>query len=457
MRIAYSTLVLLLGMSICQGQDEHTIRLKRHLEPGNSRTTTNLTKDKGTTRILDAEGNLLKQVKHGGSETIEQNIILSANKAGEPTKFIRKYTKATNTADDKTRPYSYEGRTLLFEKKPDGKFRIGVVGKEPLTNEDAEKLFDSVNKPPKSDEIMKQLAPKQAVKVGDSWKLDPKPIAKVMDVTINESQSTLTAKLVKVESTEKVKMGTFEISLKMAVKTFTHPLAVKFDPPALYSISGTIQTPIDASSSYVKASLKAGLKGSGSLDLGGQPGKIVFDVSGTIEAVEAAEVEAKALAKAPNVLWLDAPGTATRFKPKDGSFVVDFPGPPKETVSKGKSGDSTIQWTVGTDNDTIAYVVAITDFGAADPSQIDAAAVLDAVAKSQKDPKGLKKYKQDGHPGIVFTREEKGMDHHHRVIVANGRMYQQIVISQKDKTKKAGVEEFFKSFEILVKANAKDD
>lgn len=457
MRPILPVLVVALASPLGFAQETHTIKLKLNVEPGKSMTSADSHKDKGSTKILDADGKVVKEISPGGAESVTRDVVLEADKLGNPTKFIRKYVKANNTEDGKTTAYSYEGRTLLFEKKADGTFRIGTEGKDPIDAKDTEKLFRAVNKPSESDEIMKQLDPKKPVKVGESWKLDPKPIAKALEFKVDEAKSILTAKLSKVTMKGKAKVGTFEIDITLMMSESHDPILLKFDPPATFSMKGTVELPIDASSTEVKASLKADLKGEGKFGVGDKQGKIVFDVSGTIEATESAESDAKELAKAPTVTWLVGPGEWAKFKPKDGSFSVEFPGVPKEDASKSPRGDSTIQWTVAKDQNTLNFVVATTDFGAADPTKIDAKAVLDAVKKNQKDPKGMKDYMQNGHPGIAFTREEKNTEFHHRVVMANGRMFQQIVIAEKGKAKPADVEKFFKSFEILLKAKLKDD
>ncbi len=456
MRFIFPALVVVLSGSVGFAQETHTIRLKLNVDPGKAMTSADAHKDKGTTKILDADGKVVKEISPGGAESVTRDIVLEADKLGNPTKYIRKYEKANNTEDGKTTAYSYEGRTLLFEKKVDGTFRIGVEGKDPIDARDTEKLFRAANKPSESDEIMKQLDPKKPVKVGESWKLDPKPIAKALAFSVDEAKSILTARLSKVTMKGNAKVGTFEIDLKLMLTESNEPILLKFDPPATFSMKGTVEMLIDASSTEVKASLKAELKGEGKYGVGGKQGKIVFDVSGSIEATESAETEAKALAKVPAVTWL-GPGEWAKFKPKDGSFSVEFPGVPKEDASKSPRGDTTVQWTVARDQNTLSFVVATTDFGAADPSKIDAKAVLDAVRKNQKEPKGMKDYTQNGHPGIVFTREDKNTEFHHRVVMANGRMFQQIVIAEKGKAKPADVEKFFKSFDILLKAKLKDD
>jgi hypothetical protein len=104
-------------------------------------------------------------------------------------------------------------------------------------------------------------------------------------------------------------------------------------------------------------------------------------------------------------------------------------------------------------------MIATKDF-TGDPARIDAKAVLDAVGKGQEGVT-INEIMQDGYPGIEFQREDKDkgttMLRHHRVVVANGRMFQQIVMVEKGKAKSADAEKFFNSFQILKKPAAKDD
>jgi hypothetical protein len=452
--------VLLFALPTFAADEPVTIKLKLYPEPGQSITSDSRHTDTGTTRIEDPDGKLLVEVKPGGSVTVEKTTVLEADKEGKPTKYLRTFEKANETESGKTKTFSYEGRTVLFEKQKDGKFRVGVVGKGELEPADAEKLVEKANKPSESDAIMKQFAPKKPVKVGDSWPLDAKLMATAMEATVDEAKSSVTVKLLKLSTRGKTPIGTFELDAKLAVRSISGKVEMSFDTPVTFTMKGTMELVIDGSSTENTADLVMGMTGTGNWkNAGGASGKITFDISGKVKEVEGAEQAAKEI-KTPAVTWLRQPGDWGVFKPKDGSFAVEFPGVAKEESKKGARGESTKTWTVAAEGGAVAYVVGTTDFGG-DPAAVNAKGVLTAVANSQKAAMNLKDVKINGYPGIEFNREEvngdKTLEFRQRVVMANGRMYQQIVIAEKGKGKQADSDKFFESFKVLAKPVPKDD
>ncbi|HEX3151771.1 MAG TPA: hypothetical protein VHR66_27110 [Gemmataceae bacterium] len=453
--------ILLLALPAIAADEPVTIKLKLHPAPGQMILSDSRHTDTGTTRIEDADGKLLVEVKPGGSETIERTTILEADSEGTPTKYLRTFDKANETESGKKKTFSYEGRTILYEKQKDGKFRVGVVGKDDLDPADAEKLVDKANRPSESDALMKQFAPKKPVKVGDSWPLDAKLMATAMESKVEEAKSSVTVKLLKVSTRGKTLIGTFELDAKLAVTAMTGKVEMTFEPAIVLTMKGTMELVIDGSSTENTGDIEMGMKGAGTWkNAGGASGKISFDVSGKVKEVEGAEQVAKAT-KAPAVTWLRQPGEWAAFKPKDGSFTVDFPGAAKEESKKGPNGDTTVTWTASAEGGAVAYVVGTTDFAGADPARLNAKAVLNAVANNQKGAKNLKDVKINDYPGIEFDREElvagKTLEFRQRVVMANGRMYQQIVIAEKGKGKQADSDKFFASYKVLAKPVPKDD
>lgn len=455
-------LIALAAFTLPAAADEPiTIKLKIHPAPGESITSDSRHTDTGTTRIEDPDGKLLVEVKPGGSETVQKTTILEADKDGTPTKYLRTFEKANETESGKKKTFSYEGRTVLYEKQKDGRFRVGVVGKDELEPADAEKLVEKANKPSESDAIMKQFAPKKPVKVGDSWPLDAKLVATAMESKVDEAKSSVTVKLLKVTQRGKTPIGTFELDAKLAVSAMTGKVEMSFDPPIEFTMKGTMELVIDGSSTENTADIEMAMKGSGKWkNAGGASGKITFDVSGKVKEIEGAEQAAKDT-KTPAVTWLKQPGEWAAFKPKDGSFSVNLPGAAKEEKQKNARGDTTVTWTASAEGGAVAYVVGTTDFAGADPSKVNPKAVLTAVANNQKDAKDLKDVKINGYPGIEFNREEskggKTLQFRQRVVMANGRMYQQIVITEKGKGKQADSDKFYESFKVLAKPLPKDD
>ena len=66
---------------------------------------------------------------------------------------------------------------------------------------------------------------------------------------------------------------------------------------------------------------------------------------------------------------------------------------------------------------------------------VDPKAILKAVVERQTGATDVKDIQQDGHPGVEFRRTdkigEKDAEFRQRVVMANGRMFQQMVIAEK--------------------------
>jgi len=454
MRILLSAL-LLAGPALA-ADEPVTIKLKLHPEPGKAVTNSSKHVDRGSTRIERPDGKLVAEIKPEGSETVETTTVLEADKEGVPIRYLRTYAKATETENGKTKTFTYQGRTLIYEKGKDGKVRVGVAGAGEVDPQDAEKLVERANKPSESEALMRQFAPKKPVKPGDSWPLDVSLVAKAMEVRADEAKSTATVKLARTDRKGGTMVGTFALDVRLVLAGTAEKFDITFDPPGSHTIKGTVELAIDGSSTESKADLAMGLTGSGTMK---GRGKVTFDVSGKVTEHQSAEQPARE-AKAPTVTWLRGPGEWAAFKPKDGSFSAELPGAPKEDRRKNPRGDNTVTWTVEADGGAVAYVVGATDF-AGDASKVDPKAILTAVANSQKGAEDVKDVKIDGHPGIEFHRADtiggKEMEFRQRVVMVNGRMLQQIVIAEKGKGKPADADKFFQSFKVLVKPVPKDD
>jgi hypothetical protein len=145
MRLLNIILFVSLSASLAYAQDAHTIKLKIDADVGKTTTYRSSDVSTGSMKFFDPDGKLLFEQKKEGHETFYRVTILERDKDGKPTKFVRVYDKASEKEDGKTKTFSYQGRTVLFEKK-DGKFRVGVAGDPPLDAKDVEKLLKDVNK-----------------------------------------------------------------------------------------------------------------------------------------------------------------------------------------------------------------------------------------------------------------------------------------------------------------------
>lgn len=445
---------------------DDTVIIKLKLDPavGVAQKSSEVSKDRGVMKFEGPDGKTI-EIHPEGSQTVNRDTILRVDKDGRPTQFLRTYEKATESEDGKTKTFSYQGATLLYEKGADGKFRVGVGarGKEAaeIAPKDAERLFDKANKPGDRDAILRQLVTGKPVRVGDSWKLALKPMAEAMEAELDESRSSISAKLTAVATKGKARVGTFEIEQRLAVKGFKQRgLEATFDPPADYTMTATVELAIDGSSAEYTIRSKGGLKGQGKLAESGQTAKVEFDMSGDINVHVSAEEPAKTAAPS-TVAWLPRPGEWLTIKPKDGLFSVEFPTAPTEQSHKDPRASSMVTWTSSTEGGRVNFFVAVTDFAGADATKLDPKAMVASVPKTQKEVRDVKDVTIDGHPGIEFRSAEKMGDREvevwQRVVMANGRMVHQVVIADKGKGKPADADRFFRSFKILVKPKAKDD
>jgi hypothetical protein len=286
------------------------------------------------------------------------------------------------------------------------------------------------------------------------------PIAAAAEVRIDRAKSSGAAKLARVVTRDRIRFGTFEVNVRLAVTESTEKLKMTFDPPAAFTVAGTIELAIDGGSTEQRYNLKTGMAGSGLPGEAGTVARVSFDLTEAGTDHVSAEVPASD-AKAPAVTWLPAPGEWLTFRPKDESLAVQFPQPPKvQQPDTGRRANTTL-WAAPTKGGTVVYMVSITDFEGADPAKLDPAALLEVFVKSQKDPTDLKDIKVDGYPGIEFRRADKAdgkdVEFRHRAVIANGRLYQQALAAEKGKAKPEDVDRFFNSFKILAKPKPKDD
>ncbi len=436
--------------------ETYTIKLKLHPAVGQTVKRVNVSKDTGFMKVFDNDGKLLNETRREGKETTDRTTIVAANAAGVPTVFTRIYDKAIESENGRKRELTHQGRPLRYEVQKDGKTRVGLAGPD-LDPKDAETLVEKANDPSEEEAILKQLTRDKPVAVGDSWQLDPKPVVAAMSgMKADLAKSTITAKLLKVENRGGHPIGTFEIDIRWVVIGLSKGLDATFDPPAPYTMKGTLELVIDGSSVESVARFKASLKGEAKWTVGKQTGRLVVDMSGDIREDVSAEQRDPTAKIVENVRWLPAAGDWVEVKEKGGVFAARFPVAPKEQPSrKGGNGETTTQW-IATEKSGTTYIVALTAFPqlAADPKT-----VLDAVVANSKGATDVTEVKVDGYPGVEFrrteTRNKIEIEYRQRVVVVGDRLLQQIVAAEKGKTIPADADKFYKGFRITLKS--KDD
>jgi hypothetical protein len=145
------------------------------------------------------------------------------------------------------------------------------------------------------------------------------------------------------------------------------------------------------------------------------------------------------------------------FTSKAGGFTVSMPGQPKETskTSKTPSGKDSKQLTYAVDQKSSAFLVIVTDMpdlAKADPDTLNGALERGrqaAEASIKGKLLGEKKIKLGNHPGLDFQISSPRFGiYRSRIYIADGRLYQVIVLGPKEVATSKQADEFLESFKL---------
>jgi hypothetical protein len=208
-----------------RAQEAVTIKVKTSKDGDSvlvARTSTVTTK----ANVTDGNGNVIadtKTIEGGKADYLETVIRREGTKS--PTKLERSYTKAERLNDDGAVDLELAGKTVVIEKK-EGKFAFAFKGGDEVMGPALDALTKEFNKKADRDvELDRLVLPKNAVKPGESWKIDMEPLVKdfarglggVTDVDI--AKSTGTGKLIKTYKKDGMLFGVMEIKLVMPINS----------------------------------------------------------------------------------------------------------------------------------------------------------------------------------------------------------------------------------------------
>jgi hypothetical protein len=429
----------------------YTVKLKTHADVGMTVTIQNSRKESGSTRLFAADGKLLSELQPESREVVYALTILKRKTSeAPPEQFKRVYQKATETIGGKTRTFSFQGRTVVFERK-DGTYQVGVAGTFPLDEKDLARFLEKANEnTPSAAQQDRALTPPRAVAVGEPWRIDPRMLGDLpRDAELDLKASHAEARLVKVYARGTSRFGVIEINYKLAVKALGQD--IKFDPPAIQESKRTIDTAIDGSSTARKESTTGKIKGKGILQQGGMKITMEVDLAMSSRQVRSQEKDDAGAREVPAVRLVGPGGDWAEFTSTEGRFSATFPGKPTVTSKKGKD-DVTTTCQVIREGGSITYSVNYTDF--ARPNLLDPKALLRSVADSFPRGTRQKEVKLDGVDGVelVQTIEPRGgnpaVTLTFRVYFVQGRLYQVMVASAAGVKEKVQVSRFLDSFKL---------
>jgi len=250
----------------------YTIKIKQYPGAGKTVVTKNTEKTTGSIKVEVAG----KENAKNQDEVKEEVTTMTVLEAGDkrPKKYKETYEKAVTKSDGKETPKSYQGQTVVYELKGD-KYELTVEGGGNVSPLDLKALENQANKP----DVDQLIAPKKAVKVGESWTIGLVELGKTLskgedDDDLDTAKSKAEAKLVNVQDRGGKKFGTIEVKMHLVSKG-------KKGPPFNLDLEGTLETPIDGSSTEAKMSMKGKMAAKSEMEQGGMKVKFEIDMNMT--------------------------------------------------------------------------------------------------------------------------------------------------------------------------------
>jgi hypothetical protein len=257
--------------------DGYTIKLKHNPDAGTSVVITDTSKQSGGSKITDANGKVLKEVKNTEEreEVYTETVIEKGDK--KPKKYKKTFKTANSTLNGKKTTLPYEGRTVVYELKGD-KYEVSVEGTPALDKMTLEELTKKANSADEdTDEF---LLPKKPVKAGDTWALDPKAIAKGFQknggLELDVDKTKGEAKLVAVKEKDGHPIGTLQFKMSLAVKSAG---GLAYDTPAVMEMTVDLTTPIDGSGTEGTMAMTGKMSGKGTVTEMGQKFTVEMDMT----------------------------------------------------------------------------------------------------------------------------------------------------------------------------------
>jgi hypothetical protein len=256
--------LLVVPLAIAAENEKQTIKIKHHPDEGKSTVTKSLTKETGSVKVLDKDGNVIhmEDVNNEKEEVSTETVLEKGDK--KPLKYKVAYEKATYTKKGEKEKHSYDGKTLIYTLK-DGKYTISVEGGGTLDDKEEAELLKKAN------EDAGQLMPGKPVAVGDKWELPSKFLLKNFGekADLNADKTKGTATLKKVFTKDGKTMGVIEFDMNLAIKTLKGEAEITFDPPVDTHVTMTLETAIDGSSATGTMTTIVAFEGKGTLSVNG--------------------------------------------------------------------------------------------------------------------------------------------------------------------------------------------
>jgi hypothetical protein len=216
--------------------------------------------------IVDKADKVLKELedrKSVGNFVYRETVLEKPAGATKATKVKRQYLKAEETVNGKAATMSYQGKTVLIEKKGE-KYEFRIEGGAELTGAEATKFNNEFNKKggPTSEDLFALLGEGKSVMVGETWKVDLKALEKMFggESPIHlDPSSKATATLVKAYRKGSSQFGVLKVDLVLVLKSFTEKgKEFPVEPGSKITALIEVDTAIDGSADVGVATVRGG-------------------------------------------------------------------------------------------------------------------------------------------------------------------------------------------------------
>lgn len=281
-----------------QAQETYTVTLKK---PGKGdvlkvQKTDNETESVKVTTpdgaVVDDQNK--KQLK---SWVFEETIVERPDLKKRATILKRNYSKATVVVDKDNVVLPYQGKTVIIERKKDGKYSFKYEGGADITGKDAEFLDQEFNQDGDDDDLEAILLPRKAVAVNEMWKVPMPEFLKTFEkqakLTIVADKASGSGKLTKTFKKDGRLYGDLVIRLDLPVKALKLPTGdVPCKEGAMLTVTMKATSCIDGSISDERAEWTVNLNGTASIPPENPQGILNFTINRNSEGTSA-EVKKK--------------------------------------------------------------------------------------------------------------------------------------------------------------------
>jgi hypothetical protein len=201
-------------------EDAYMIKTKQSGK-GDTRQVDNRDTTEKKAKVEGPDGKALenKEEIKTSTEAYRENILERPDANEKATRLRRHYTRARVRTGGTERTLPYEGKTVLIEKKA-GKYHFTIEGGGgDLTGRDAEKLDMEFAKHDSGDSLEQALLPRKAVRINETWKIDPKPLLEELDPFEADKDKVVgTGKLLRAYKKDGKQFGVLEFRVEVPLK-----------------------------------------------------------------------------------------------------------------------------------------------------------------------------------------------------------------------------------------------